>query len=310
MEMVGLGKSGIRISRMGIGAWQASSAWGAKDEDVVRAISRAHELGINLVDTAETYGEGHSEGVVGRAIKEIGRDDMVVATKVHGANLRYEELQKACRRSLERLGVKEIDLYQVHWPDPWEQIPLKQTMSALEKLHGQGKIRAIGVSNFAVRDLEEARSCLSKAEIVSNQVRYNVLQRNVQEEVLPYCRKNDIRVLAWSPLAQGALSGKYGVDNRPEGGVRDKNSLFTKPNMKQIEKMLRVLRDIASGRGRTVPQVALNWLVRDELVTPIPGAKDPTQSEENVGAVGWRLTDTEFERIEKAYASISLDYLA
>src|SRR5439155_302811 len=142
------------------------------------AITRSHELGVNLVDTAEAYGNGHSEQVVGRALRDIGRDEFVVATKVHGANLRYDELQRAAAASMKRLGVNEIDLYQVHWPDPWEQIPLKETMKALEKLYTEGKIRAIGVSNFAVRDLEEARSYLSRTDIVSNQVRYNFLERS------------------------------------------------------------------------------------------------------------------------------------
>ncbi len=107
---------------------------------------------------------------------------------------------------MKRLGISYIDLYQIHWPDPWEQIPLKETMKAMEELYVQGKIRGIGVSNFAVRDLEEARSYLSKGDIVSNQVRYNMLQREIEEEVMPYCRKNGITIIAWSPLAQGALS--------------------------------------------------------------------------------------------------------
>ncbi|MCI4438955.1 aldo/keto reductase, partial [archaeon] len=185
MEYVNLGKSGIKVSIIGLGAWQASGkTWGAdvEDENIVKAIRRAYELGINFIDTAEAYGNGHSEEVVGKAIKEIGRENLVIATKVHGAHLRYNELLKAAEHSLKRLGIKEIDLYQVHWPDPWEQIPLKHTMRAMEQLYKEGKIRAIGVSNFAVRDLEEARKHLSVTDIVSNQVRYNMLQREIEEE--------------------------------------------------------------------------------------------------------------------------------
>src|SRR5207245_8235139 len=161
MEFRTIGKNGPKVSRIGMGVWQASDLWKGDDEQIVRAITRSHELGVNLVDTAEAYGNGHSEQVVGRALRDIGRDKFVVATKVHGANLRYDELQRAAAASMKRLGVKEIDLYQIHWPDPWEQVPLKETMKALEKLYTEGKIRAIGVSNFAVRDLEEARSYLS-----------------------------------------------------------------------------------------------------------------------------------------------------
>jgi myo-inositol catabolism protein IolS len=204
MEHTTIGKSGIRVSKVGLGLWQASDDWKAEDAEVIKAVERAHELGVNFVDTAEAYGMGHSESVLGKALKQLGRENFVIATKVHGSHLRYDELQKAAAASAKRLGVKEIDLYQVHWPDPWEQIPLKYTMKALEKLYLEGKIRAIGVSNFAVRDLEEARSCLSRTDIVSNQVRYNLLQRDIDDEVVPYCRKNGISIIAYSPLAQGA----------------------------------------------------------------------------------------------------------
>jgi len=149
-------------------------------------MERAVELGINLVDTAEAYGDGHSERVMSRAIRNVGRDRVFVATKVGGWHLRADDVKKSCAASLKRLGVREIDLYQVHWPDPWSQVPLRETMKALEALHRAGRIRNIGVSNFAVRDLTEARSHLSRADIASNQVRYNMLQREVEAEVLPY----------------------------------------------------------------------------------------------------------------------------
>jgi aryl-alcohol dehydrogenase-like predicted oxidoreductase len=212
--------------------------------------SAERELGINLIDTAEIYGNGHSEEVVGRAISELGRDEFVVATKVHGAHLRHDELLRAAELSMRRLGVKYIDLYQVHWPDPWEQIPLRETMRAMEELYVQGKIGAIGVSNFAVRDLEEARSHLSKADISSNHVRYNMLQREVEEEVIPYCRRNGITVIAWSPLAQGALTGKYDAGKRPGDHIRSGNEIFRPGNMDRIAPLLRILGEIAGSRGR------------------------------------------------------------
>src|SRR6266700_3758888 len=270
MEFRTLGKNGTKISRIGIGVWQASDLWKGDDEQIVRAISRSHELGVNLVDTAEAYGNGHSEEVVGRALRDIGRDEFVVATKVHGANLRYDELQRAAAASMKRLGVTEIDLYQVHWPDPWEQVPLKETMKALEKLYTEGKIRAIGVSNFAVRDLEEARSHLSRTDIVSNQVRYNFLQREIEEEVLPYCRKN---------------------------------------NITQIEKVNAVLASIARRHGCLVSQVALSWLLANQMVVPIPGAKNEAQAEENVGSTKHLLANAELTELDTAYELVDIDYL-
>jgi len=309
MDFRTLGKNGPKVSRIGIGVWQASDLWKGDAEQIVRAISRSHELGVNLVDTAEAYGNGHSEQVVGRALRDIGRDEFVVATKVHGANLRYDELQRAAAASMKRLGVNEIDLYQVHWPDPWEQVPLKETMKALEKLYTEGKIRAIGVSNFAVRDLEEARSHLSRADIVSNQVRYNFLQREIEEEVLPYCRKNNITILAYSPLAQGALTGKYSRGHVPKGDIRDENKLFAPKNIEQIEKVNAVLGSIARRHGCSVSQVALSWLLANQMVVPIPGAKNEAQAEENVGSTKHLLTNAELTELDTAYELVDIDYL-
>ncbi len=309
MDFRTLGKNGPKVSRIGMGVWQASDLWKGDDEQIVRALTRGHELGVNLVDTAEAYGNGHSEQVVGRALRDIGREEFVVATKVHGANLRYAELQRAASASMKRLGVNEIDLYQVHWPDPWEQVPLKETMKALEKLYTEGKIRAIGVSNFAVRDLEEARSHLSRTDIVSNQVRYNFLQREIEEEVLPYCRKNNITILAYSPLAQGALTGKYSRGHVPKGDIRDENRLFAPKNIEQIEKVNAVLASIARRHGCSVSQVALSWLLANQIVVPIPGAKNEAQAEENVGSTKHLLTNAELTELDTAYELVDIDYL-
>lgn len=310
MEYLNLGnKSELKVSRIGVGIWQASNAWNAKDEQVVEAIGKVRELGVNLIDTAEGYGKGHSESVLGKALKEHGRDNFFVATKVMGAHLRYEELQKAAAASMKRLGVDVIDLFQIHWPDPWEQIPMKETMKAMEKLYSEGKIRAIGVSNFAVRDLEEARSCLSNAEIVSNQVRYNLLQRNIEEEVLPYCRKNNISVLAWSPLSQGALTGKYSASNLPSGDVRDGNPVFAKKNMEFAQPLLDVLAEIAGKHGAKMSQVALNWLASQPGVVPIPGAKNQEQAVDNVSSLDFKLSQDEMNKIESVSGAVTLDYL-
>ena len=308
MEYVPLGKSDIKVSKIGMGVWQASGEWHGSDAEVIKAVQVASESGLNLVDTAEGYGNGHSEEVLGQALKRVGRDKVVIATKVFGSHLRYEELQKAAAWSMKRMGVDQIDLYQVHWPDPWEQIPLRETMRALEKLYLEGKIRAIGVSNFAVRDLEEARSYLSKTDIVSNQLRYNLLQRNIEEEVLPYMKREGITALAWSPLAQGALSGKYNSKNIPKGDVRVENVLFVPSNMREIDKFVAVLAGIARNHMATVSQIALNWLAANPIVIPIPGAKNPAQSKENIGSLDFKLSLEELNQIESAYRETKISY--
>jgi aryl-alcohol dehydrogenase-like predicted oxidoreductase len=293
---------------MGMGVWQASAEWNGRNDEISRAITTSRDLGVSLFDTAELYGRGRSEQLLGRTAKKIGRGELVIATKVHGANLAGAEVEKAWRASASRLGVKEIDLYQIHWPDPWAQIPLRETMKALEMLYLDGRIRAIGVSNFAVRDLEEARSFLSHTDIASNQVRYNLLQRSIEAEVLPYCRREKISILAWSPLAQGALTGKYRAGKVPRSDVRTDNELFREKNMGQIEKLVARLAPIAARRGRTVAQLALAWLATDPLVIPIPGAKNPRQAEENAGSAGVTLSREEISEIVRASDAMKLSY--
>ena len=310
MEYVSLGRGGPDVSAVGLGMWQAGGkAWGSdvRDAECREAMERAVELGINLVDTAEAYGDGHSERVMSRAIRNVGRDRVFVATKVGGWHLRADDVKKACAGSLRRLGVREIDLYQVHWPDPWSQVPLRETMKALEALHRAGRIRNIGVSNFAVRDLEEARSHLSRADIASNQVRYNMLQREVEAEVLPYCKREGIAILAWSPIGKGVLTGKYHDGKKPKDRVRAEEDLFKPANLRATAPLIRELRRIARTRKRTPAQVALAWLRRNPHVVPIPGAKRPAQSEENAGAAGWSLTASEIRTLGGVLRRLRLD---
>ena len=310
MQRVELGRSGIKVSRVGLGMWQAGGkSWGkdVNDKDCVAAMVRAHELGVNLIDTAEVYGEGHSEEVVGKAIKAIGRDDLVVATKIAGYHMRERDVERACRASLKRLGVKEIDVYQVHWPDPWDQVSFREGFKALERCWKKGLIRAIAVSNFAVRDLEDARSHLSRADIVSDQLRYNLLQREIETEVLPYCRREKISVLAWSPLAQGVLADTYSLKRKPKDAVRKQNDLFSDANLRAARPLLQALRRIARAHRGTVAQVSVAALAREPRVVPIPGAKRPAQAEENAGAAALRLTGAELRAIDAAARRVRLD---
>lgn len=310
MEYVSLGHGGPDVSAVGLGMWQAGGkAWGSdvRDADCRKAMERAVELGINLVDTAEAYGDGHSERVMSRAIRNVGRDRVFVATKVGGWHLRADDVKKACAASRKRLGVREIDLYQVHWPDPWSQVPLRETMKSLEALHRAGTIRNIGVSNFAVRDLEEARSHLSRADIVSNQVRYNMLQREVEAEVVPYCTREGIAILAWSPIGKGVLTGKYLDGKRPKDRVRAEEDLFKPANLRATAPLIRELRKVGRVHGKTPGQAALAWLRRHRNVIPIPGAKRPSQAEEKAGAAGWSLSKRELHSLDAILKRLRLD---
>jgi len=310
MDYVALGRGGPKVSAIGLGMWQAGGkAWGSdvRDADCRKAMERAVELGINLVDTAEAYGDGHSETVMSRAIKNVGRDNVFIATKVGGWHLRPDDVRKACAASLKRLGVREIDLYQVHWPDPWGQVPLRETMKALEALQRAGKIRHIGVSNFAVRDMREARSHLSRTDLTSNQVRYNMLQRDVEKEVLPYCAREGIGILAWSPIGKGLLSGKYHNGRRPKDRVRSDEDLFKPANVRASAPLVRELRRIGKIHGKTPAQVALAWLLRHRHVVPIPGGKRPSQAAENAGAAGWSLSSRELRGLDAILRRTRLD---
>jgi aryl-alcohol dehydrogenase-like predicted oxidoreductase len=303
MEYINLGKSDLKVSVIGLGAWQAGAkGWGKiLDSDVKNAILTSIEMGLNFIDTAEVYGEGHSETVIGEVIKDI-RDDIIIATKVSGNHLKPEYLERALEGSLKRLNTNYIDLYQVHWPDIYTSI--KGTMKTLEKMANDGKIRYIGLSNFSVCQIEEARSYLSGIDVVSNQVRYNILQREIEDEMLPYLSKENISVIAYSPLAQGLLSFKYDHATFEPSDVRKSNKLFSEQNIKTVASFLSVLKGISLETGHSVVQIALNWLISRGNVIPIPGAKNRDQATINLQSSGWRLTAEQNRRIEDQYLAI------
>ncbi len=303
MEFRYLGTSDIKVSAVGLGTWQFSDSWGVKEYDMAKSIvERAIEVGINFFDTAAVYGRGLSEQFLGRALKELGvREDVVVATKLPGEFLSRHDVLKGTKRCLERLGTSYIDLMQVHWPPLWNNFPTCEYMRALEELVHQGVIRYIGLSDFPVELMDSAWSCLSTEDIVSDQVRYNLVERDAEKEIIPYAEAYGLSVIAWSPLAKGALTGKYTPDNLPEfEDVRRGSALFHPENFRQIYGVVEVLREIGEKHGKTPSQVALNWLLRtSEAVIVIPGAKTPEQVEENAGAVGWSMTFDEWLRLEE-----------
>ncbi len=301
MEYVTLGRSGLKVSRIGLGAWQfGAREWGwGRDygkADALATVERALEIGVNFIDTAEIYGGGRSEEIIKEALGGR-RDEVVLATKVAPWHLQSGQVVKAASRSLRRLSVDCIDLYQVHWPNP--VIPIRSTMKGMERLIREGKIRYVGVSNFGSNRLRAAQEALSRSEIVSNQVKYNLLQRKVEEETLPFAKKTGVSIIAYSPLAQGLLTGKYGAANPPPADVRTANSLFSGRNLRAAQGILGALKEIARIHNRTVAQVSLNWLIKDPAVLAIPGAKRPQQLEENAGAAGWSLTAHDISQIDQ-----------
>lgn len=225
-------------------------------------------LGARLIDTAEMYG---TEGSVGKAVE--GLTDVFIATKVSAHHLRHDDVIRAVEASLKRLDVKTIDLYQVHWPNPG--IPIQETMRAMEELVKDGRVRYAGVSNFSVPELKEAQEALASGEIVSNQVEYSLLNREIESDLLPYCAREKITVIAYSPLARGRLiAGSAG----------------------------RFLEGIGRKYGKTAAQVALNWLTCREGVVVIPKADNVEHVRENVGASGWRLSQRDFDTISAEFA--------
>ena len=268
-----LGKTGEFITSVGQGTWRMGGSVSpeyTEDEKVIQAIKYGIMKGLKLIDTAEFYGGGHTEELVGKAIKDFDRDDVFIVSKVWQTNLRYEDVLKAADRSLKRLQIKYIDLYLIHWPNP--EIPLSETMKAMEKLVELGKIRYIGVSNFDVSLMKKAREYLSREDIVANQVRYNLLDRTPEREILPYCEREKITLMAYTPLAKGTLA----------------NDDF--------------LLEIGKKYNKTVAQVALNWLISKKQVIAIPKAISRKHIDENAGSMGWRLSKEDFNRIDKHFS--------
>ncbi len=310
MRYTKLGSLDIKVSVIGLGCWQFGDpnwGWGTElnEEKAIEIIREAYNLGINFFDTAEIYGEGVSETVLGKALKGI-RDNVVIATKVAPFHLRYKDVIKACNKSLERLGTNIIDLYQIHWPHFY--IPLKETASALDELYKQGKIRAVGVSNFPVPLIKELKRHLKYAPLVSNQVQYNLIERLVEKEIKKYCRLNKMSIIAYSPLAQGLLTGKYNITNVPQDSIRKNKAWFRKENLEKISSVLKELEIIASRYGKKINQIALNWLISHPDVIAIPGAKNLEQLKDNVASADFELKRKDFHALSKLTANLDLDY--
>jgi aryl-alcohol dehydrogenase-like predicted oxidoreductase len=307
LEYRKLGKSDLKVSVIGLGAGQfGSRPWGYGirfgDEDIIKIIQGAIELGINVFDTAETYGYGVSEMLLGRALNSYSRDDFVIISKVAPWNLRYEHVMKAAERSLRRLNIDVIDLYLVHYPNPL--VPMKETFRAMERLVKKGKIRYIGVSNFSSHMLKKAQESLSFAEIVADEIEYNIFCRRAEKEIIPYCSRQNIGVIAYSPLAGGVLTGKYSPNNPPKDRARAFNFLARKSFLEKAQPLFKVLREIAEEKGASCAQVALSWIISHPSCVAIPAALTYEQVKDNAKAGDLILSAEDIKRINDATISL------
>lgn len=310
MELRSLGTSDIKISPIIMGTWQAGkSMWaGIDDAETTRAIRAAFNAGITTIDTAEVYGNGHSEQIVGKALKDL-RDQLVYATKVFSNHLKYDQVIEACHRSLKNLKTDYIDLYQIHWPAGSfgsKVVPMEETMRAMNELKQQGKIRAIGVSNFSRAQLEEAAQY---GVIDSFQPPYSLFWRHVEKDAMPYCVEKSITIFAYSSLAQGLLTGKFGPGHKfAKGDHRSKNKLFKPENYQRVQQALAKLRPLANRHEVSLGQLALAWVTAQPATCAIAGARNAEQVLENAKASEVHLSAEDLAEID-AIGRIVTDHL-
>ena len=307
MKAVSLGKSDIQISSVIMGTWQAGKdMWaGIEDGASIRAIQTAVEEGMNTIDTAEAYGNGHSERIVGKAIEGI-RDRAVLATKVFPNHFKYDQVLNACHKSLKNLNTDYIDLYQLHWPSGsfgTKKVPIEETMKAMNKLKDQGKIRAIGVSNFTSEQMEEAAAF---GTIDALQPPYSLFWRHIEKREMPYCAENEVTVLSYSSMAQGILTGKFGNQPRFEkGDHREKNRLFKPENYQRIVNALDALQEIADQHEITLGQLALAWVISHNGVCAIAGARNEDQVKQNARAMDVALSEDDMTQMDRIGRSVT-----
>ncbi|MFT9295120.1 MAG: aldo/keto reductase [Acetobacter orientalis] len=304
LSISGLAKPASRIA---LGTWAiGGSMWGGPDdENAARTIDKALDLGINVIDTAPVYGFGHSEDVIGRAL-EGKRDRVILATKV-GLNWqdgkvfrdsRPARIAQEVEDSLRRLRTDHIDLYQVHWPDP--QTPIEETARALEKLVKAGKVRALGVSNFSPEQMDEFAQFAPLATI---QPPYNLFERDIEKDVLPYAVKNNLAVLAYGPLCRGLLSGRMTAERQFEGDdLRRTDPKFQQPRFGQYLKAVEDLKAIANKHNKSMLALAIRWVLDKGPTIALWGARKPEQISGIDDAFGWKLDEADLKAIDAILA--------
>jgi aryl-alcohol dehydrogenase-like predicted oxidoreductase len=308
MELINLGNTDIQVTILGIGTW----AWGDKlfwsygsqygASDVQEAFKAAVEAGITFFDTAEVYGIGESETLLGKFIKEVDVP-IDIATKYGPLPWRFtaKSVTDALVASLKRLQLPQVTLYQVHWPFTFF-MSQETLMNALADAVQKGQIKSIGVSNYSAEQMTEAYEILKKRDIplAVNQVQYSLLHRKIESNNIRQTAQDlGVTILAYSPLAQGLLTGKYTPENieRPDG-ARKIDPRFTAKGLDKIKPVLDLLLQLGEKYQKTPAQIALNWLIAQNNVIPIPGAKNAKQSQENAGAADWRLGEEDITQLD------------
>jgi aryl-alcohol dehydrogenase-like predicted oxidoreductase len=286
---------GARMSAIGLGAWQfGSMEWGYgrqyAEQDAISIVHRALELGVNVIDTAEIYGQGRSEKIVGQAIRDR-RDEVFLATKLFPIGLPVQVAARA-RASARRLGVTRIDLYQLHWPSP--VFPLRYTMPRFKKLVDEGLVAHIGVSNHSLKAWQRAEAAAG-IPVLTNQVKFSLVHRGPEVDLVPWAQKQGRVVIAYSPLAQGLLPGRY--QDRAPSNFRRMRSDFRAGARARVAPLIAALQDVARAHGATAAQVALAWLISKPNVVVIPGASSVRQAEENAAAADIELSADEIARL-------------
>lgn len=311
MEYRNLGQTGIEVSSIVMGCWAIGGGftWGPQDEkDSVDTIKTAVDMGVNFFDTAEFYNEGYSEEVLGKGLTGL-RSKVHIATKAWVDNLTSEKVIQACEDSLKRMNTDYIDLYQIHWPN--HDVPLEETLEAMVSLKQSGKIRFIGVSNFGVRDLADAVKC---TDIVTDQLAYSLLFRAIEFDILPACLTSDVGVLAYSPLAQGLLTGKFKSlatvdDERARMRFYSKERSETVHDEqgceKEVEEALDRILLICDEMGEPMAKVALAWVLQQPGITGVlAGARNPAQIRKNVEATDLTLSTEILSRLSDATSTV------
>jgi len=284
---------GARVSAIGLGTWQfGSGEWGYgsdyADNTAPAVVKRSLDVGVTLFDTAEAYAFGRSETILGRALGDR-RPDAFVATKLFPLLPVDPVVAKRAQGSLRRLGMDHVDLYQVHWHNP--VAPLDRTMAAMGSLLDRGLVRHVGVSNFTLSHWQAADAALGRP-VLSNQVKYSLIDRGPERELLPWAQSNNRLIIAYSPLSQGLLSGRYDEEHLP-GGLRGRTPAFLPDNVRLLAPVLDALRQVAGAHGASCAQIALAWLLRRPNVVVIPGASSVEQAEANAAAADIELTSEE-----------------
>jgi aryl-alcohol dehydrogenase-like predicted oxidoreductase len=307
-----LGNSDLAITPLGFGSWAIgggnwAGGWGPQDDrQAIEAIERAIELGMNWIDTAAAYGLGHSEELVGQVIRGLRRKPYIFTKCAIRWNdqrqiynsLKRDSVRSECESSLRRLGVDAIDLYQIHWPDPENEI--EEGWEMLARLQEEGLVRWIGVSNFSVAQMQRVQRI---APITSLQPPYSLLDRQIEADILPFCRRNDIGVIAYSPMASGLLTGamtRERVANFPQDDWRRTHQWFQEPQLTQNLALAGRLGEIGARHGRSAAEVAIAWTLRHPAVTgAIVGGRSAKQVDGVIGAMQFRLNEDEVAEIER-----------